>query len=843
MLSGWKLAIKFPNVHFMDLRKPLATLIVSYFDAFLEKLSILLKRFSKLARILKYILIVLIILFLTLVLLIRYWLLPNVEHYRFDVEQALSQSIGLKVKIGNVSGDWSGINPRLTVSDVSVFDSTGRPALFLGKVENIVSWTSLLYADLRLRSLEIDEPILSVRRDKAGTIYIAGMPMTSSSTSDSSLADWVLRQDRIVIRDAFISWTDEKSGVKPLTLSKVYFLLENHGDEHRFGLQAVPPKELASPLDLRGNLNGESLAEWQKWQGLLYAQFDYTDIAAWRTWVPFPIAISQGIGGLKLWLTFDQGRPIRVTADVQLKDVKTRLQQDLPELDLKVMSGRVTWKKTPTHLEFSTQHLGFVTKDGIVLQPTDFYFHFIEGTKNRLPRGELKASVIELAPLRQLAYHLPIKEEWRKQLAAYSPQGEIYDLALRWRGEVNNPINYSVRSYFRNLGASAVNEFPGISGISGNIDANQKGGIVSFNSIATKIAFTKVFREPLNLDRLSGQVRWSVQPNYTNLRLSNISFSNAHFAGNAYGEYRTLKDGPGWIDLSANLIRADARQVARYMPLSVGPITHDWLAHSLISGRSDDVRLRLKGNLQDFPFDKKTDGIFQVAVKVNDAVLSYADNWPKIENIQADLLFRGNRMEIYAPHANIYGTELSKVKVAIADLSLHDKTLEVQGEVQGPTPEFIKFINHSPVTRMINGVTENIKAQGTGKLLLKLDLPLSNTDAAKITGDYQFENNQIVIDPTFPSIEQVNGVFSFTESAIKAKNIHAYIFGGISILNAESKADHNVEIDVAGNADLVNLRKTYAHPAIAYLEGTPSWKAKINLHKKNWDFLFEIWPA
>lgn len=821
----------------MNLIKPFAT-FRAYFDVFLEKLASFLKRFSKFVSVLKYGLLLVIILFSVLVSIMRYWLLPNADNYRADVENALSKSIGLRVKIGSVTGDWSGVNPRLTVRDISVFDSLGRPALFLGRVENIIAWSSILHADLRLRLLEIDEPILNIRRDPQGTIYIAGMALVSG-TSDNRLTDWILRQDRIVIRDAFISWHDEKSKVKPLTLSKVQFRLENSGTRHRFGLQAIPPSELASPLDLRGDMVGESLSEWEKWYGTLYAQFNYTDIAAWRTWVSFPIAIRQGTGGLKLWVTFDQARPIRVTADVQLRDVKTRLGQNLPELDLKVLSGRVALKKTPSNFEFSTWNLGFVTEEGQILQPTNFYFRFLEGNKNRLARGEIRANRIDLEPLKALAAHLPIKEEWRVQLNQYSPKGQILDLAFRWRGELNNPHNYSIKSAFRNLGVATVGRFPGLSGISGNVDADQKGGVISLNSTATKIAFTKVFRESLNFDRFTGQVKWAVNAHNLNLRLSNITFANSHFAGNAFGEYRTLKNSPGWIDLTANLIRADARQVARYMPLSAGQQTHDWLAKSLVAGQSNDVRLRLRGDLIDFPFDKKKDSIFQVNAKVTDGALRYANDWPRIDNIQADLVFRGNRMEIYSQQANIYGANLSKVQVVIPDLSLHDKTLEIDGEAQGATQEFVKFINTSPVSKMIDGAAANIKSQGMGKLLLKIGIPLHQVDGTKINGQYEFDNNQIILDGNMPPVEQVSGVFQFTESTFKAKDIRAHIFGGATTINAKSNSDHNVQVDIVGKADLVNLRKTYSHPIVGYLSGSPEWHALINIRKKQVELLIE----
>ena len=87
-------------------------------------------------------------------LALRYWLLPNVERYREDIVAAISRSIGLPVKIGALATDWQGLRPRLSISEVRVYDRDGREALVLPTVENVVSWRSLF----ALNGLNISVP-------------------------------------------------------------------------------------------------------------------------------------------------------------------------------------------------------------------------------------------------------------------------------------------------------------------------------------------------------------------------------------------------------------------------------------------------------------------------------------------------------------------------------------------------------------------------------------------------------------------------------------------------------------------------------------------------------------
>ena len=134
----------------------------------------------------------------------------------------------------------------------------------------------------------------------------------------------------------------------------VDFRLENAGRRHRFGLRAVPPEKIAFPLDLRGDFTGRTVADLAQWNGQLFAQLDYTDIAAWRRWVQFPVSFPHGVGAVRVWGGLKNGELAEITADVQLSQVKTRLGKDLPELELDALQGRVGWKQLDDGFEVSS---------------------------------------------------------------------------------------------------------------------------------------------------------------------------------------------------------------------------------------------------------------------------------------------------------------------------------------------------------------------------------------------------------------------------------------------------------------------------------------------------------
>ena len=287
----------------------------------------------------------LIILFCAMLLALRYLVLPDIDRYRGSIVRVIQQQIGQPVEIGRIAADWDGWNPRLDVNDLRVLDASNQAVLLaLPRVQLTLGWTSLLLFDLRFKELMVDRPKFALRRDAQGMVHMVGLTLDPSrGRSDMAPANWLLRQRRIVIHDATISWLDEQRAAPELTLQHVEFRLESLFGRHRFGLKGAPPPEMSAPIDLRGELNAYSFTNWGATAGRLYVRLDYADVAAWRQWLPMPVPISSGKGALRLWFDFVAGEPRELTADVVLTDVQAKLAPDLPELVLQRVEGRVGW--------------------------------------------------------------------------------------------------------------------------------------------------------------------------------------------------------------------------------------------------------------------------------------------------------------------------------------------------------------------------------------------------------------------------------------------------------------------------------------------------------------------
>jgi len=775
------------------------------------------------------------------VLGLRHWILPNIENYRGDIARIVSERTQQKVTIGSILANWDGLRPQLMLGQVTVFDAAGRPALELARIDATLSWLSLLELELRLHAVDIYRPTLQVRRDAHGVLSVAGIEMTRQE-GGGGFAAWLLRQRDFEVHDATVVWNDDLRAAPQIEFNSVSFHLLSRGSRHHFGLRATPPSLLAAPLDLRGDIRGRTVKSTDTWNGRLFLQLDYADIAAWRTWIPFPIEFPQGAGALRTWLTFSQNRLVEGIADVRLVNVRTRLAADLPELDLTELEGRVGWKQSDTEFELTTARLALATAGGLKHQPVDFLLrHSTDGAGKPL-QGELRASTLELGPLVLLAAHLPLGEAVRKHLAEYSPTGVLSDTVVRWNGEWSEPREYSIRGRFQNVSLNHVGKIPGFAGVSGSLEANELSGAVSLNARKVTVEMPLVFRDQHTFDTLSAQVSWTRSGGETELRLNNVAFSNAELAGTMLGVYRTAGSRRGVIDLTGNLTRAQARFVGRYIPLVVGKATQDWLDAAFLAGEGNNVTLRLKGNLDDFPFADGKDGVFQVTAKVTGVRLHYAEGWPDIENIAGDLVFRGVRMDVHARQGSIFGVRLPQVHAEIPDLLHGNEMLNVSGDAEGPTADFLAFISKSPVAGMIDHFTDSWQAQGSGKLALKLSLPLREqvSENTRVAGTFQFAANTVLLAPEVPAVEQAGGRVEFTESSVQVPGVNGLLLGGPVAISATGARDAAVHISVQGRANADNARRSAGSPGwVQHLRGATDWRAQITARKRIADVLIE----
>ncbi|KQQ47111.1 hypothetical protein ASF61_00140 [Duganella sp. Leaf126] len=827
--------------------------------------------------------------FAILVLLLRYLVLPNIEHYRGDIERLASRAIGNRVTIARIDASWSGFRPTLTLGDVVLQDRQGQPALRLPEVAATLSWMTAVTASPRFHALSLRQPDLDIRRAADGNLYVAGLYLDPGKPSDGRGLEWLLAQREIVIRDGRVRWTDDQRGAPPLALTGVTARLHNEWLHHQLAFRATPPAALAGPLDVRADFAhpafGARVSNTAMWKGELYADLRDTDVAAWKAWLDFPFALQSGGGALRAWLSFDHQRLTGFTADLGLRNVSAVLGEDLPVLDLQQVTGRIAAREewpllaaaapARTSGTFGARghsveisKLTLTTSDGLVMAPTSLSEKFTAASGGKPEKYQLRAPQLDLRTLAGIAARLPLTPQQRTLLADTAPSGLLRDFSAEWQGKFPALQSYRVKGDLVSLSlkpqparlaqprkgkspaTAAVPAIPGFDNLTGTIDATDQGGSFSLASEQLVLQLPGYFTDAaMPFDRLNLKARWSFEPHdQLLLSIDRMDFLQDGLSGTLRGTHRMALSGSGagQADLTGTLDGFQVNRIGRYLPLQTPHDLAAWLTGALEGGTASDVSVRLRGDLAHFPFhgEHAPHGEFKVAGKLTEGKLNYAPGqylrggkelgkdgqplpeWPQAEHIKGTFVFERGRMEIHGDTATTGGVALSSVKAVIPDLTVHDSMLEIDGNAAGPMQEFLRYVDHSPVLDWIGRFTEDTEATGNATLALKLRLPLAHLLDAKVDGTLQLNNNDIVLMKDLPVVQAAQGKIEFNERGVNLNQLSGTFLDGPVAITGGTQRDNAIVIKLGGMLTAEGFRKTYQAPVMQRLAGHFSGTAR-----------------
>jgi uncharacterized protein YhdP len=661
-------------------------------------------------------------------LLLRYWLLPDIERYRPLIAAAISQVAGQQISIERIEANWDGVRPYLQLLGVHVHDRYGTPVLILTELDGTVSWRSLLYGELRFREIRIERPVLIVRRDAEGVIHIAGVTIDQEE-ADNSFLDWLLRQRKLSINDADVYWLDEPRTAPALYLKKVSLLMRNQEGHHRFGLRVTPPEEVAAPMDIRGDFTGESVNALDQWRGRLFAQLDHVDLAILQTWLSFPegLEFEHGSGAFRTWMGIDDESVVYWRADVNLHETRMHWAKDLPRLDLEHVRGRVGWKKS-NHAEqqgeeWFAQHLSIATNNQLYTQPMDVLWQKQGLSGEASETHKLHINELDLGVVASLANYLPMEPSLQKRLNERSPKGIIEQAQIYWQGDWMKPVSFRVEGNFHDLAMNDFGKISSMSGISGSIEVTEQEGILSLNSDKVTIKLLEVLDEPLELDKLAGQVDWKTSPDLalTLLVFNDISFANRHISGVVRGLYQDAFDGPAMIDLEGELAHAQVNYLGKYTAYMVDQeAARDWLGKTIVAGRLDETRFHVRGDVNGFLSDQHSRPAVKLTTKITDATVKLSAGWPEITDMQANFSLQDDHLDMTISRARMTEIALKNARLQIANVHAPDPVLHLTGRVEGATQKIIDLIEKSPLDRQASQFSSFGKVAGNGKLQLAL---------------------------------------------------------------------------------------------------------------------------
>jgi uncharacterized protein (TIGR02099 family) len=740
------------------------------------------------------------------------FIVPRIDEMRPLLERQVSKALGLPVKIGVIRAQSRGIIPSFELLDIRLLDPQGREALRLPRVLASLSPRSVW--SLGFEQLYIEQPELDIRRAKDGTIFVAGLDFSKSPDETSSVSDWFFSQVEFAVRGGTVTWQDDLRDAPPLVLKAVDFVVRNKSRKHALRLDATPPTEWGGRFSIRAEMRQPFLlaqaGQWRAWEGQVYAGFERLDVRELRRYLDLGINLAQGQGALRAWLDVSRGDVIGAAIDVAMTQVQVSRNPNQALLVLPSLVGRVSARQLPGGYELATQNLQFETQEGLRWPGGNIRVSRYAADNRQSERGELQGDRLDLAALSLIAARLSLEHAWLEVLKAYAPQGLVERMQLSWQGPLSAPSRFDAKGKVTGLALAArVSEpepgsktrapqllTPGLRSATVDFDLNQAGGRAALEIAQGSVSLPTLFDEPeLALTQFSSDIRWQIDGQRLSVQLPNMKFSNDDAQGDAQLKWQSLpaKNASfslGQLDLQGGLSRATANRVYRYLPLDIDAQVRDYLRASLLKGQASAVKFRVKGDLDNFPFEKDRSGEFRLTANVRDASFAAVPPslqpagvlpWPVLTQVNAELLIDRNKLQVKDINARVAGAaglRVTRAEATIADY-LDEAIVRVSADARGPVGEALTtVVNSSPLGVLTGQVLSQASANGNADLQLNLTLPIAAIEKFTVLGKLTLGNNELQLLPETPRITRARAVVYFTEGGFAITGGQARMLGG-----------------------------------------------------------------
>jgi len=721
-------------------------------------------------------------------LAIRFLLFPTLDWWRPQAEKLLTSAIGQQTLITGLHGQLDGFSPSIGIESIRIGGNEQQPSLIIEGLDAAFSAGSLLSGVFTPDNLTLTGSKIQIERIDQATFHVGGIEMSVPPSESGAI---------------------EKAPAASEPWQLPAWILA----KHKVDLSHIE-------IHYRDNKTGASLTAY--------------DVS---------LKSSQSDGQRSLTLNAPR-------FSNQAGNISISTDDALAELSAANASVATTWQPNG-EVRLVFQEASLVGKDDNKIGIGDEEQFVVLNERYQLIEGQLGLKGFDLRNLSELAKGLPLKANQKERLAHVALSGTLDDLALKFDARPN-PVEYQLDASFTKLSASLDKRLkqkppqtwspraPGITNISGQIQANNRGGTAKLSSAGatenqskTAVSLAGIFAEPkIELDHLAANLSWTVDQSNSgfSVEIHQVDMANGDAEAAVTGTYSKSPGRKGVANLGGWLKRAKARRVPRYLPLKLPGKVREWLSTAKPLGLSNDIKWVLSGDLDKFPFRSPDKGEFAIEATVSRASLMYAPNWPRATESKLELQFQGAGMKIDITDGLLFdGVPIDNASVSIDDY--RDGTVSVTGSTTANAQQATSFVLATPIAR---GVSQNLKdasLEGQTRTDISLTIPLKEIAAIEYQGKTQLMDVRVNANGNFPAISKINGDIDFSNGGIQVDALKGEILATPFQLKTRSAPKQATEIEVNGEVSADAIQSLTDHPLSAALDGKASYRAKIGLNR------------
>jgi uncharacterized protein (TIGR02099 family) len=762
-------------------------------------------------------------------------LIPLAAEYRTDVADWASELLGQPVEIGRLKGDWRGLGPELVLYDLQLINrKTQKATLYLKEVR--VSFgliDSLRQLSPVVRKVSFVSPRLRVVRQKSGAITVGNLDEMEQTDSSSAF----LLPTHLNLINGEIIWEDLTSTAPPLRLTDVDLYMRNGGTRHQLNGSVSLPGKQQGKIDLSIDLKGQ-LDRIETWTARSFMQSrgidlafllnrriaqsyrfsnEQADITLWGEWNHQGLASLEGTTEWDKVIITRQSPETgessgnleldRVAGAVRIQRLDTGWKMDLA--DLKIQRKGTDWPKA---------QMGVVAK------------------KDLSGNWQVSAgsSHFRLEDIQAISTLFPgIDTGIEQTLSNIQAQGSLNNLRLKYHQQPEG-TNWEASGDVSAFHSKPWKDIPGISNLPLSFWMGPDQGTLALNAQDVTLEFADLFRDPLILKRVMGDLTWKSDTDTVTLNTDQLFAANddIHTVTRMRMDIPRSEQEPLFLDLQSDYWDGDAITTHRYLPAGImGENVVAWLDRSIGEGHVTEGSVVVRGPLQDFPFNKTHSGRFEVFFNVENLKLDYWPEWPALTNLNADVRFLNNSFDTWAIDGSILDSRLESAHATIADLAL-TSPLKLTGLVKGPFNDNLRLLTESPLKTDFAQLIKGLKGEGDAQLGLSFSLPIDDGSPFKLDGKLSFLNSTLTLADWKLALNKIQGDLQFDQDHIFASGIKGEALG-LPITVDVATPKHNAKatrISAQATISSKNLQAQLPTQNVQdHLSGQSLWKMDLDI--------------
>lgn len=792
----------------------------------------------------------------------------RVPEYRVQLQDWLSERTGLVIEFSRISARLRLFGPELVFRD-AIVRSPDRTIVLATARRGSVGfdlWTSLGAGRLTAGRFSLTTPEIGLIRTRSGGIQLVGQ----SALPDRATRPFAIEQlpiGRFQVTNALVSFRDEATGRGPWALSGVSFVLDRQPALLELRGDAALPTALGQSLEFSARAEG-ALEQSANVFTTLRLEGKKLDLAGWADVLPdeWP-APETGHGAVLLTAAFrgaelstasakvDFGNvaavapvwttPLPVAAPLQMKPDEpegavapapapepTPEAAASPEIGAELLSySRIAFtlsaKRAGEDWQLAAKDVDLVRGDE-AWHAADIGAQWSKDEAGGL-KLEANADHLSLQTLWPLLAYLP-ESEGLAHVRALRASGSVDKLTLKFeRTAADQPPQYSLQAGITAAAFAPVARTPGLTGITGQLTATQEGGELQLASRDMRFDLPRMFRQPLDVQTLSGVLRWERAPAGWMLKSEDLQVTTPD--GRATATFALMlpadPDISPVMELKAQARDMNAAATPKYLPADkLSPKALEWLDHAFPTGRVPEGEVIYRGPTRAFPF-RRGEGEFVARARVEDLTFNYQAGWQPATGMVAQVEFHNQGMRLRSGTAALGDLRITRMTGEFADFRAGN--VAIDADAAGDLGHALKFLQTSPVSEALGSLFQRLDGEGATESRVTLLLPLKHVADRKLTVATRLQDATVTMDGVAGPVTQLSGTLNIKQSLPESAQLQGQWLGGPLSVNVQPQGPNRSMLSAQGTAGADKLTALLHLPGAVKINGTLPWQLHSQL--------------